>query len=148
MGPLDRFSAAARAWFTGAFAAPTAAQEGAWESIARGDNTLVVAPTGAGKTLAAFLGSLDRLAFGERHERDEHGSDEHGTGARGPEGHGPAAEDPERRCRVLYVSPLKALAVDVERNLRAPLTGIRQASRRLGLAAPDVRVGIRSGDTP
>jgi ATP-dependent Lhr-like helicase len=134
---LERFSPATRAWFTGAFAAPTAAQEGAWESIAGGDNTLVVAPTGSGKTLAAFLWSLDRLAFGERPEPAESG----------PEGRGPAAEDPKRRCRVLYVSPLKALAVDVERNLRAPLTGIRQASRRLGLAAPDVRVGIRSGDT-
>jgi ATP-dependent Lhr-like helicase len=120
---LDRFSPATRAWFTGAFSAPTAAQAGAWESIARGDNTLVVAPTGSGKTLAAFLWALDQLA-------------------------GSPAADPKRRCRVLYVSPLKALAVDVERNLRAPLTGIRQASRRLELAEPDVRVGIRSGDTP
>ncbi|MBO2446620.1 DEAD/DEAH box helicase [Actinomadura barringtoniae] len=120
---LERFSPATRAWFSGAFAAPTAAQAGAWESISDGDNTLVVAPTGSGKTLAAFLWSLDRLAAA------------------------PAA-DPKQRCRVLYVSPLKALAVDVERNLRAPLTGIRQASRRLDLPEPDVRVGIRSGDTP
>ncbi|MGH3393020.1 MAG: DEAD/DEAH box helicase, partial [Actinomadura sp.] len=119
---LERFSPATRAWFTGAFTAPTAAQAGAWESIAQGENTLVVAPTGSGKTLAAFLWALDRL----------------------PE----PPEDQKRRCRVLYVSPLKALAVDVERNLRAPLTGIRQASRRLGLPEPDVRVGIRSGDTP
>ncbi|HZE32359.1 MAG TPA: ATP-dependent helicase [Actinoallomurus sp.] len=124
MGPLDRFSAAARAWFTGAFAAPTAAQEGAWEAIARGDNTLVVAPTGSGKTLAAFFWSLDRLATA------------------------PPPEDPKRRCRVLYVSPLKALAVDIERNLRAPLTGLRQTSQRLGLEEPDVRVAVRSGDTP
>ncbi|MEV3920303.1 Lhr family helicase [Actinomadura coerulea] len=121
---LERFSPATRAWFTGAFAAPTPAQAGAWESIAGGDNTLVVAPTGSGKTLAAFLWSLDRL----------------GTEA--------LPEDPLRRCRVLYVSPLKALAVDVERNLRAPLTGIRHAARRLGLPEPDVRVGMRSGDTP
>jgi ATP-dependent helicase Lhr and Lhr-like helicase len=120
---LEDFSPPTREWFSGAFAAPTAAQAGAWESIARGDNTLVVAPTGSGKTLAAFLWSLDRLAAT------------------------PSA-DPKRRCRVLYVSPLKALAVDVERNLRAPLTGIRQAARRLGLPEPDVRVGIRSGDTP
>ncbi|MCW2888028.1 MAG: putative ATP-dependent helicase Lhr [Streptosporangiaceae bacterium] len=119
----DRFSAATRAWFTGAFPAPTAAQAGAWEAISRGDNTLVVAPTGSGKTLAAFLWSLDRLAAT------------------------PAPENPKHRTRVLYVSPLKALAVDVERNLRAPLTGIRQAARRLGLAEPDVRVGVRSGDT-
>jgi ATP-dependent helicase Lhr and Lhr-like helicase len=118
------FSAATQAWFAGAFTAPTAAQSGAWESIARGDNTLVVAPTGSGKTLAAFLWSLDRLAAT------------------------PHPEDPKHRCRVLYVSPLKALAVDVERNLRAPLAGIRQAARRLGLPEPDLRVGIRSGDTP
>jgi len=124
MGPLDRFSDAARAWFTGAFAAPTAAQEGAWEAIAKGDNTLVVAPTGSGKTLAAFFWSLDRLASA------------------------PPPEDPKRRCRVLYVSPLKALAVDIERNLRAPLTGLRQTAQRLGLPEPDLRVAVRSGDTP
>ncbi|TDC80885.1 DEAD/DEAH box helicase [Actinomadura sp. 7K507] len=121
---LERFSPATRAWFSGAFAAPTPAQAGAWESISSGDSTLVVAPTGSGKTLAAFLWSLDRLA------------------------HDPAPEDALRRCRVLYVSPLKALAVDVERNLRAPLTGIRHAARRLGLPEPAVRVGMRSGDTP
>ncbi|MFI0368329.1 ATP-dependent helicase [Actinomadura sp. 1N219] len=121
---LERFSPATRAWFAGAFAAPTPAQAGAWESISSGDSTLVVAPTGSGKTLAAFLWSLDRLATA------------------------PADEDPLRRCRVLYVSPLKALAVDVERNLRAPLTGIRHAARRLGLPEPGIRVGMRSGDTP
>lgn len=122
--PLDRFSASTRAWFTGAFHEPTAAQTGAWEAIGGGRDVLVVAPTGSGKTLAAFLWSLDRL-----------------TGQ-------PAPEDPHRRCRVLYVSPLKALAVDVERNLRAPLTGIRHAAARLQLPEPKVTVGVRSGDTP
>ncbi len=122
--PLQRFSPATRAWFTGAFAAPTAAQEGAWEAIAGGHHTLVVAPTGSGKTLSAFLWSLDRLAST------------------------PPPTDPLLRCRVLYVSPLKALAVDVERNLRAPLTGIRQAAQRLDLPIPDLRVATRSGDTP
>jgi ATP-dependent Lhr-like helicase len=121
---LDRFSEATRAWFTGAFVRPTAAQEGAWEAISSGEHALVVAPTGSGKTLAAFLWSLDRLA-----------------------GTPPPAEE-QLRCRVLYVSPLKALAVDVERNLRAPLTGIGQAAARLGLERPEIRVGIRSGDTP
>ncbi|GGP98408.1 ATP-dependent helicase [Streptomyces roseolilacinus] len=121
---LDSFSPATRGWFTGAFSAPTAAQEGAWRAIGAGSDVLVVAPTGSGKTLAAFLAALDRLAST------------------------PPPADPKKRCRVLYVSPLKALAVDVERNLRSPLTGIRQESVRRGLPEPEVRVGIRSGDTP
>jgi ATP-dependent helicase Lhr and Lhr-like helicase len=121
---LETFSPATAAWFAGAFRAPTAAQEGAWRAIGEESDALVVAPTGSGKTLAAFLAALDRLAAA------------------------PPPADPLKRCRVLYVSPLKALAVDVERNLRSPLTGIRQQSVRLGLPEPDVRVGIRSGDTP
>ncbi|MGY1726528.1 ATP-dependent helicase [Geodermatophilus sp. SYSU D01062] len=123
MPALDRFSAPTRAWFTGAFAEPTAAQDGAWDAISSGEHALVVAPTGSGKTLAAFLWSLDRLTST------------------------PPADE-SRRCRVLYVSPLKALAVDVERNLRAPLAGIGQAAMRLGLPRPEITVGIRSGDTP
>jgi ATP-dependent Lhr-like helicase len=118
------FSPATQAWLDGAFDAPTPAQVGAWEAIARGEHTLVVAPTGSGKTLAAFLSALNKLATE------------------------PVAADPRRRCRVLYVSPLKALAVDVERNLRAPLAGIRQAAARLGELPPDITVGMRSGDTP
>ena len=121
---LELFSPATRAWFARAFDAPTQAQEGAWRALAGGSDALVVAPTGSGKTLAAFLASLDALATT------------------------PPPADPTRRCRVLYVSPLKALAVDVERNLRSPLTGIRQESVRLGLPEPDIRVGVRSGDTP
>lgn len=121
---LDSFSPATRSWFTGAFDAPTAAQEGAWQAIGEGSDVLVVAPTGSGKTLAAFLASLDRLAAV------------------------PPPAEAKKRCRVLYVSPMKALAVDVERNLRSPLTGIRQESVRLGMPEPEVRVGIRSGDTP
>lgn len=121
---LDSFSPATRGWFAGAFDAPTAAQEGAWRAIGEGSDVLVVAPTGSGKTLAAFLASLDRLAAV------------------------PPPAEAKKRCRVLYVSPMKALAVDVERNLRSPLTGIRQESVRLGLPEPEVRVGIRSGDTP
>ncbi|MEV5160970.1 DEAD/DEAH box helicase [Streptomyces sp. NPDC053728] len=121
---LDSFSPATRSWFSAAFDAPTAAQEGAWRAIGEGSDVLVVAPTGSGKTLAAFLASLDRLAAV------------------------PPPAEAKKRCRVLYVSPMKALAVDVERNLRSPLTGIRQESVRLGLPEPEVRVGIRSGDTP
>src|ERR1700735_3188924 len=120
---LDGFSPATRAWFEGAFAEPTQAQAGAWRAIGKGEDTLVVAPTGSGKTLAAFLWAIDKLAAL------------------------PPPADPKRRTRVLYVSPLKALAVDIERNLRAPLTGIRHAAQRLGLAEPDIRVAVRTGDT-
>ncbi|WP_028046982.1 ATP-dependent helicase [Cellulomonas sp. URHE0023] len=121
---LKRFSDPTRSWFEGAFAEPTAAQLGAWGAVSGGDHALVVAPTGSGKTLAAFLWALDGLL----------------TGA--------PVDDPVERCRVLYVSPLKALATDVERNLRSPLVGIRQAAQRLGVTLPDVTVGIRTGDTP
>jgi ATP-dependent Lhr-like helicase len=120
----SRFTAPTQAWLDGAFVAPTEAQVGAWDAIGGREHTLVVAPTGSGKTLAAFLSALDRLATE------------------------PIPPDPKRRCRVVYVSPLKALAVDVERNLRSPLAGIRQAAIRLGLPEPDVTVATRSGDTP
>ena len=120
---LERFSPATGEWFRSNFAAPTAAQAGAWESISTGRHALVVAPTGSGKTLAAFLWALDRLATD------------------------PPA-DKATRCRVLYVSPLKALATDVERNLRAPLVGIGRAAEKLGLQRPDITVSVRSGDTP
>ncbi|WP_121186713.1 DEAD/DEAH box helicase [Nocardiopsis sp. Huas11] len=115
------FGTATRTWFDQAFpAGPTPAQAQAWDAISQGRNTLVVAPTGSGKTLSAFLWSLDRLT-------------------RTP-GDG--------RCRVVYVSPLKALAVDIERNLRAPLAGISAAARAQGLPLSPVTVGVRTGDTP
>ncbi len=116
---LAAFTAPTREWFTGVFDAPTAVQQDAWHAIARGDHSLVVAPTGSGKTLAAFLWALDRLASHPR-----------------PPG-----------TTVVYVSPLKALGVDIERNLRAPLAGIRNAAERLGLTPADISVGVRSGDT-
>lgn len=119
--PLARFSALTREWFTAAFPAPTAAQAQAWSAIAEGDNTLVIAPTGSGKTLAAFLWAIDELA-------------------QLPSG-------PRSGTQVLYVSPLKALAVDVERNLRTPLTGITRVAERHGVPAPSISVGVRSGDT-
>ncbi|MGA2320462.1 MAG: DEAD/DEAH box helicase [Solirubrobacteraceae bacterium] len=114
--PLRSFSPRAREWFEGAFAAPTPAQAQAWPAIAGGEHVLVSAPTGSGKTLAAFLWALDRLSAD-----------------------GAGAEQPGRGTRVVYVSPLKALAYDIERNLRAPLRGI---------GAEEIRVGIRTGDTP
>ncbi|WP_099020418.1 ATP-dependent helicase [Mycolicibacterium palauense] len=123
--PLDRFSALTREWFAGTFVEPTPAQAQAWRAIADGENTLVIAPTGSGKTLAAFLWAIDGL-----------------TSANDP------APAPAARTRVLYVSPLKALAVDVERNLRTPLTGIARVAQRHGLPPPDISVGVRSGDTP
>ncbi|WP_323960223.1 ATP-dependent helicase [Arthrobacter sp. JZ12] len=119
---LEKFTPATRQWFEGAFSAPTSAQEGAWNAVSAGSHALVVAPTGSGKTLAAFLWALDSFI------------------ARPVEG--------KRSTRVLYISPLKALGVDVERNLRAPLIGITQTAKRLDLPAPSITVGVRSGDTP
>ena len=113
------FGEATRTWFARAFAAPTLVQEQAWEAIASGDDTLVVSPTGSGKTLAAFLWALDRLVA-----------------------------EPGRGCRVLYISPLRALASDVERNLRAPLAGIERLAKDLGQQPHPVRTAIRTADTP
>ena len=119
---LSHFSTPVREWFRATFSAPTAAQEGAWESIRNGNNTLIIAPTGSGKTLAAFLWALDAL-----HR-------EHEAGTAGG-------------TRILYISPLKALGADVERNLRAPLTGITRLSGN-NATEPTISVGVRSGDTP
>lgn len=121
--PLELFHPAVREWFTRAFETPTAPQTLGWPAIARGESTLLLAPTGSGKTLAAFLWCLDRLMFS------------------------PAPPKPQR-CRVLYISPLKALAVDVERNLRAPLAGIGQIAERRGDAYVTPAIAIRTGDTP
>lgn len=138
MGAIGRFSQATREWFLGAFSAPTPAQDGAWNAISSGSHALVVAPTGSGKTLAAFLWALDRL-----HSRPSNTL----PGLESvPDGKG-RAKRPKTKTRVLYISPLKALGVDVERNLRSPLIGITQTAKRLGLPAPLVTVGVRSGDT-
>src|SRR3954447_22365668 len=119
---LEAFSPAVRAWFAASFPEPTTAQVHGWPSILGGSHTLVCAPTGSGKTLTAFLASIDRLCTTE-----------------------PA--DPKRRTRVLYISPLRALAFDVEKNLRAPLMGIQLAAERLGEAFVQPAVAMRPGDT-
>src|ERR671914_797432 len=125
MAALDRFSEVSRSWFSSTFEAPTPAQELGWDAISRGEHTLILAPTGSGKTLAAFLWAIDRLSSE------------------------PPPEDPSARTRVLYVSPLRALAVDIEKNLRAPLAGIQHAADRLGTPlAHGPEVAIRTGDTP
>jgi ATP-dependent Lhr-like helicase len=126
--PLAPFSPAVRAWFESSFAAPTQAQAEGWAAISSGRHTLIHAPTGSGKTLAAFLWTLDRLATSP--PRPASTKSQPGT------------------VRVLYVSPLKALTYDVERNLRAPLAGIGLAAARLGLPVPEISVASRTGDTP
>jgi ATP-dependent Lhr-like helicase len=142
---MDRFSRPTREWFLGAFSAPTPAQNGAWNAISSGAHALVVAPTGSGKTLAAFLWALDRLLVSAPAEPEAlPGLDTAAKGGRRKAAQGKAAK---RKTRVLYISPLKALGVDVERNLRAPLIGITQTAKRLDLPAPLITVGVRSGDT-
>ena len=121
--PLAFLHPAARAWFDACFDAPTPAQRLGWPSIEAGESTLLLAPTGSGKTLAAFLSAINRLMFAPT----------------------PA---PEARCRVLYISPIKALGVDIEQNLRAPLAGIAAMAHHRGLDACTLEVGVRSGDTP
>ena len=122
--PLAGFTPATRDWFASSFAEPTPAQALGWPAIAAGEHTLICAPTGSGKTLAAFLWCLDRLMVE------------------------PVPEDPLRRLRVLYVSPLKALVHDVNRNLRSPLAGIGIAARNAGEPTREVLVSMRTGDTP
>ncbi len=121
--PMASFSPVVREWFTTTFAEATPPQVSGWPAIDRGEHVLITAPTGSGKTLAAFLSAIDGLVSTETPERD-------------------------RRCRVLYISPLRALAVDIEKNLRAPLHGIRLAGERLGAEVNEPVVALRTGDTP
>ncbi|WP_285137774.1 ATP-dependent helicase [Microbacterium sp. lyk4-40-TSB-66] len=139
---LERFGPATQDWFRGAFAAPTNAQKGAWESVSSGRNALVVAPTGSGKTLSAFLFAIDRI-FREKSPEVVGAEPVRRAARSAPK----APKAAPTNTRVLYISPLKALGVDVERNLRSPLVGIGQSARRLGIEVPGVTVGVRSGDT-
>jgi ATP-dependent Lhr-like helicase len=118
------FHPSVRAWFESSFPAPTKPQLLGWPAIARGDSTLILAPTGTGKTLTAFLWCINRLMFA------------------------PEPPGKNRRCRVLYISPIKALAVDIDRNLRAPLAGIAAAAQKLGAKFHEPSIAIRTGDTP
>ncbi|MGH6912083.1 MAG: DEAD/DEAH box helicase, partial [Geminicoccales bacterium] len=124
MSPVSLFHPAVAAWFDRNFTAPTAAQAQAWPAIQAGRHTLIAAPTGSGKTLAAFLAAIDALLRQglEGRLRDE--------------------------TQVVYVSPLKALSNDIQRNLEAPLAGIREALRAQGLPDVDIRTWVRTGDTP
>ncbi|MFZ6003701.1 MAG: Lhr family helicase [Actinomycetota bacterium] len=121
--PLAPFSPAVRAWFESSFPEATPPQAKGWPAIAGGDHTLILAPTGSGKTLSAFLWAIDRLVTT------------------------PAPSGGTHRTRLVYVSPLRALAVDIEKNLRSPLQGIRLAAERIGLPYTEPTVGIRTGDT-
>ncbi len=120
---LDGFSPAAAEWFSTTFPQPTPPQVKGWPVIAGGDHTLILAPTGSGKTLSAFFWGLDQLTTR------------------------PRPEDVNQRTRILYISPLRALAVDVEKNLRAPLQGVRLAAQRLGEEFHEPTVALRTGDT-
>src|SRR5215469_903660 len=122
--PFSCFHPVTTEWFRAVFDEPTAPQRLGWPGIARGESALILAPTGTGKTLAAFLWCLDRLMLHD------------------------VADDKKKGCRIVYVSPLKALAVDVERNLRSPLAGIANMARRKGLPFHDPLISVRTGDTP
>ena len=119
---LGLFHPVTERWFRAVFERPTAPQVEGWPAIARGESTLILAPTGTGKTLTAFLWCLDKLMLR-------------------------TAPDAERGCRVVYLSPLKALAADVERNLRSPLAGIANMAQREGVAVRIPEISVRTGDT-
>ena len=130
---LDLFSEATRTWFRHAFDHPTEAQRQAWPAIRAGENVLVVAPTGSGKTLCAFLSAIDRLMSAKERQTTKSSDSKSGKPAGG--------------VKVLYISPLKALGADVAKNLQAPLDGISKQCETMGIPAPNVGVAMRSGDT-
>jgi ATP-dependent Lhr-like helicase len=141
--PLGCFHPVTAAWFRAVFEAPTAPQRLGWPVIARGESALITAPTGTGKTLTAFLWCLDRLMLKDSDQGS--GIREQKNRERGNKG---TRELESRGCRIVYISPLKALAVDVERNLRSPLVGIANMARRMGVAIHEPAISVRTGDTP
>jgi ATP-dependent Lhr-like helicase len=164
---LDVFHPVTSAWFRAVFDAPTAPQRMGWPVIARGESALILAPTGTGKTLTAFLWCLDRLMLGEgsgfrvqgsvptsenpdvRHPITNSRPVTKGLGTRDSKTGALGMKEPGREaCRVVYVSPLKALAVDVERNLRSPLAGMANMARRMGVGFREATIHVRTGDTP
>ena len=158
---LSRFSPPVASWFREVFAQPTDVQRQAWQAVSEGKNALVVAPTGSGKTLAAFLWALNGLSTAGGQltlpvadtktslaDADKPGGSETPGKADEPDGASKSGIAAKPGVTVLYISPLKALGVDVERNLHAPLTGIGRVAQRMGHDVPSVSVGVRSGDTP
>jgi ATP-dependent Lhr-like helicase len=125
---MKSFHAATQSWFGDALETPTRIQREAWPVLAAGKSALLLAPTGSGKTLAAFLAAIDRLMFHQLPESS-------------------ASSKPAAGVRILYISPLKALAVDVDRNLRTPLVGIQAVAERQGYEFTTPKVAVRSGDT-
>src|SRR3984957_3018295 len=141
---MELFHPAVRNWFEGRFpAGPTEPQAEGWQEIAAGRHTLIAAPTGSGKTLAAFLVCIDRIY--RAHEANSR-TPGHDTNSQAPEA-GSRVPGPQAGPQVVYVSPLKALAVDIWQNLEAPLAEIATTAARMGLPAPDIRVAVRTGDT-
>lgn len=136
---LEGFSEPTREWFAGAFGAPTQAQAQAWPAIQRRDDVLVIAPTGSGKTLAAFLAAIDRLLAAKAQTAGTVQADGNARAKRG--------RRRNKGVKVLYISPLKALGVDVAKNLETPLAGIGAQYEADGLQAPEIRIAMRSGDT-
>ena len=134
---LSRFKPAVAGWFEDVFTQPTQVQEQSWDAISKGSHALLVAPTGSGKTLAAFLWALNNLMEREGQTSLPVAKREDATDTSSHGG-----------VQVLYISPLKALGVDIERNLRVPLAGISRVAQRLGVDEPDISIGVRSGDTP
>src|SRR5690242_5673427 len=138
---LELFEPAVADWFRASFAAPTPPQAQGWPAIARGESTLILAPTGSGKTLTAFLWAINRVMFAGRDAAGVPPKPRSGEGGR-------TRRTPNGSCRILYISPLKALAVDVERNLRAPIAGIGHRAAAAGAAFHTPAIAVRTGDTP